>query len=94
MQFQIIANWEVAAGLIVQRERLLERLEQFERFASDPNRFFTRIPPLAALTRPAFLASSTNAQQPPPAAVAPLAGLPSSLERQKEARQRVQINKV
>ncbi|XP_050963361.1 coiled-coil domain-containing protein 87 [Labeo rohita] len=37
-----IAAWEQAARLIQKRELLLSRLEDFERKASDPNRFFQR----------------------------------------------------
>ncbi len=39
---QAIAAWEQAARLIQKRELLLSRLEDFEREASDPNRFFQR----------------------------------------------------
>ncbi|XP_026085076.1 coiled-coil domain-containing protein 87 [Carassius auratus] len=39
---EAIAAWEQAAGLIQKRELLLSRLEDFEREASDPNRFFQR----------------------------------------------------
>lgn len=39
---QAIAAWEQAARLIQKRELLLSRLEDFERKASDPNRFFQR----------------------------------------------------
>ncbi|XP_043092323.1 coiled-coil domain-containing protein 87 isoform X2 [Puntigrus tetrazona] len=39
---EAIAAWEQAARLIQKRELLLSRLEDFERKASDPNRFFQR----------------------------------------------------
>ncbi|KAL0196119.1 hypothetical protein M9458_009691, partial [Cirrhinus mrigala] len=39
---EVIAAWEQAARLIQKRELLLSRLEDFEREASDPNRFFQR----------------------------------------------------
>ncbi|CAM4564854.1 unnamed protein product [Leuciscus chuanchicus] len=39
---EAIAAWEEAARLILKRELLLSRLEDFEREASDPNRFFQR----------------------------------------------------
>lgn len=39
---EAIAAWEEAAHLIQKRELLLSRLEDFEREASDPNRFFQR----------------------------------------------------
>ncbi|XP_016390477.1 coiled-coil domain-containing protein 87-like isoform X1 [Sinocyclocheilus rhinocerous] len=39
---EAIAAWEQAARLIQKRELLLSRLEDFEREASDPNRFFQR----------------------------------------------------
>ncbi|KAK7149749.1 hypothetical protein R3I94_009151 [Phoxinus phoxinus] len=39
---EAIAAWEEAARLIQKRELLLSRLEDFEREASDPNRFFQR----------------------------------------------------
>lgn len=34
--------WEMAAELIVQREQFIYDLESFERFASDPNRYFLK----------------------------------------------------
>merc|ERR1719245_2856496 len=37
-----IKAWEEATELILQRESLIAKLEQFERFASDPNRFFEK----------------------------------------------------
>ena len=37
---QAIDRWELIAELVLQREGLLEKLEKFERAASDPNRFF------------------------------------------------------
>ncbi|XP_016141384.1 coiled-coil domain-containing protein 87-like [Sinocyclocheilus grahami] len=39
---EAIAAWEQAARLIQKRELLLSKLEDFEREASDPNRFFQR----------------------------------------------------
>ncbi|KAL1275725.1 hypothetical protein QQF64_035348 [Cirrhinus molitorella] len=39
---EAIAAWEQAARLIQKRELLLSRLEDFEKEASDPNRFFQR----------------------------------------------------
>ena len=40
--FQMIVHWEAAVKLILSRENLITRLEDFERFASDPNRFFEK----------------------------------------------------
>lgn len=37
---QAITAWELAARLIQRRELLLSQLEDFEREASDPSRFF------------------------------------------------------
>ena len=37
-----VNDWEAAANLIAERERHIYQLEQFERAASDPNRFFAR----------------------------------------------------
>ncbi|XP_074651926.1 coiled-coil domain-containing protein 87-like isoform X1 [Tubulanus polymorphus] len=37
-----IDAWEKATALIEQREKIITRLENFERFASDPTRFFER----------------------------------------------------
>ena len=37
-----LENWELAADLIVKRERIIFDLENFERFASDPNRYFLK----------------------------------------------------
>ncbi|PIK61283.1 putative coiled-coil domain-containing protein, partial [Apostichopus japonicus] len=37
-----IEAWEVAVDLILQREAILSKLEIFERFASDPDRFFQK----------------------------------------------------
>ena len=38
----VIDDWETATDLIVQREKYIFELENFERFASDPNRFFLK----------------------------------------------------
>lgn len=40
---EAVERWEVASDLILQREALLVKLEQFERSASDPNRFFEKV---------------------------------------------------
>ena len=34
--------WETATDLIIKREELIAKLENFERLASDPNRFFEK----------------------------------------------------
>ncbi|CAF0769383.1 unnamed protein product [Brachionus calyciflorus] len=39
---EAIEDWEVATNLIVEREKYIYELENFERFASDPNRFFLK----------------------------------------------------
>ena len=39
---QAVERWEAATELILLRESLLIKLEQFERNASDPNRFFEK----------------------------------------------------
>ncbi|XP_026866912.2 coiled-coil domain-containing protein 87 isoform X2 [Electrophorus electricus] len=39
---EAIVAWEKATNLIQQREKVLLQLEQFEKVASDPNRFFQR----------------------------------------------------
>lgn len=39
---QAIDCWEWVTNLILRRETVLEKLEKFERKASDPNRFFER----------------------------------------------------
>ncbi|XP_067664459.1 coiled-coil domain-containing protein 87-like [Haliotis asinina] len=39
---EVMEKWETAADLILKREALLEKLENFERRASDPNRFFEK----------------------------------------------------
>ena len=39
---QVISAWESATELIVRREELMVMLENFERVASDPNRFFEK----------------------------------------------------
>ncbi|XP_076443438.1 coiled-coil domain-containing protein 87-like isoform X3 [Babylonia areolata] len=39
---EAVERWEQATELILRRETLLVRLEQFERNASDPNRFFAK----------------------------------------------------
>ena len=40
--FQAMDRWEETTDLILEREILLEKLEKFERKASDPNRFFEK----------------------------------------------------
>jgi len=40
--FKAINEWEKATKLIVEREKHIFELENFERFASDPNRYFLR----------------------------------------------------
>ena len=40
--FQSLASWEVATEVILERESLMTKLEDFERTASDPNRFFVK----------------------------------------------------
>lgn len=40
--FQSLASWEVATEAILERESLMTKLEDFERTASDPNRFFVK----------------------------------------------------
>ena len=37
-----IERWEQATDLVLCREAVLVKLEQFERSASDPNRFFAK----------------------------------------------------
>jgi hypothetical protein len=37
-----IKEWEAATSLIIEREKFIHELEGFEKFASDPNRFFVR----------------------------------------------------
>lgn len=37
-----IDEWERATSLIIEREKFIHELEGFEKFASDPNRFFLR----------------------------------------------------
>jgi hypothetical protein len=37
-----IEDWEIATNLIIERERHIFDLETFERYASDPNRFFQK----------------------------------------------------
>lgn len=39
---EAVERWEQATDLILRREALLVKLEQFERNASDPNRFFAK----------------------------------------------------
>ncbi|KAL8616651.1 hypothetical protein ACOMHN_031633 [Nucella lapillus] len=39
---EVVEQWEQATDLILRREALLVKLEQFERTASDPNRFFAK----------------------------------------------------
>ena len=39
---QSLASWEVATEVILERESLMTKLEDFERAASDPNRFFVK----------------------------------------------------
>jgi len=41
---EVLEHMEQAAELIVEREALLTKLEAFEKFASDPNRFFEKGP--------------------------------------------------
>ena len=38
----MLQQWEVAVKLILSRESLITKLEDFERLASDPNRFFEK----------------------------------------------------
>ena len=42
MCVKAVERWEQATDLILRREGLLVKLEQFERSASDPNRFFAK----------------------------------------------------
>lgn len=37
-----IENWEKATDLVVEREKQLYELENFEKLGSDPNRFFMK----------------------------------------------------
>ena len=39
---QAIESWERVTEIILQRENLIAKLENFERLASDPNRFFEK----------------------------------------------------
>ena len=39
---QAIVSWEAATQAILERENLITKLEDFERTASDPNRFFEK----------------------------------------------------
>ena len=39
---QAVNDWERATNLIVKRENFIFELETFERYASDPNRFFVK----------------------------------------------------
>jgi hypothetical protein len=39
---QVLQQWEIAVKLILAREALIIKLEDFERLASDPNRFFEK----------------------------------------------------
>ncbi|GAB1609941.1 uncharacterized protein LOC115223804, partial [Argonauta hians] len=41
---EMLAAWEVTLKHIIGRELLMVRLEKFERTASDPNRFFVKVP--------------------------------------------------
>ena len=40
--FQALTFWEIATEVILDRESLMTKLEDFERTASDPNRFFSK----------------------------------------------------
>nr|KAG5696309.1 hypothetical protein BaRGS_027919 [Batillaria attramentaria] len=40
---EAVERWESATEMILKREALLVKLEQFERSASDPNRFFEKV---------------------------------------------------
>jgi hypothetical protein len=37
-----IEDWELVTNLIIEREKYIFELETFERYASDPNRFFQK----------------------------------------------------
>jgi hypothetical protein len=37
-----IKDWETVTKLIIEREKFIHELEGFEKYASDPNRFFVR----------------------------------------------------
>ncbi len=39
---QALTFWEIATEVILERESLMTKLEDFERTASDPNRFFAK----------------------------------------------------
>lgn len=39
---QAVDEWDDAADMIVEREKVIAKLEKFERLASDPNRFFEK----------------------------------------------------
>ena len=39
---QVVETWDSVTSLIVERENLMSKLETFERYASDPNRFFEK----------------------------------------------------
>lgn len=39
---EVLLQWETAVKLVLLRERLITKLEDFERLASDPNRFFEK----------------------------------------------------
>ena len=39
---QAVDEWDDAADMIVEREKIIAKLEKFERLASDPNRFFEK----------------------------------------------------
>lgn len=40
--YEALADWESATDLIIEREKFIYDLENFERYASDPNRFFLK----------------------------------------------------
>ncbi|XP_028407068.1 coiled-coil domain-containing protein 87-like isoform X2 [Dendronephthya gigantea] len=48
---EVLQHWETAVKLILAREALIMKLEDFERLASDPNRFFERGSPGSASSR-------------------------------------------
>ncbi|XP_028416797.1 coiled-coil domain-containing protein 87-like isoform X3 [Dendronephthya gigantea] len=48
---QVLQHWETAVKLILAREALITKLEDFERLSSDPNHFFERGSPGSASSR-------------------------------------------
>ncbi|EDO46117.1 predicted protein [Nematostella vectensis] len=48
---EALASWEAAAEVVLERESVMTQLEDFERMASDPNRFFDRGAGGTALSR-------------------------------------------